>query len=418
MISNFEIRPESSSAHEAQRIQLAFPVGRGAATDIHLNVDPWFDRFGGAGDVEADFGRLALAAFLVDRKVPLPAHLTRSLNILVQMIDPDPWVDVAVQVNALLEWLTGDVWNVNFTREDSDARPIASLTESQADTVTLFSGGLDSFAGAAIAEDSSPGDRLYLSHADDPITRGAQRRVARWFRARCIQLPIVEVDFRTKGPNRQRRSRALMFMGLAAALASSSGARQVEVPENGFTSLNPPLRPNRGGAMSTRSTHPLTLKRLNDILDKVGSSVSIANRHDHQTKGELVRSFVELGLADSETGIAETFSCGKPDTRFFGGNPSHNCGLDVACVTRRAAIATAGVADLTPYVVDEISGSSLEDFLKVRRDDIMAIQIACLRDFTLADVLSHGGLPSDWDPADAVDLANRGLDELRQIQLQ
>ena len=57
-----------------------------------------------------------------------------------------------------------------------------------------------------------------------------------------------------------------MFLSLGVAVASSLGSRSLIIPENGYTGINLPLRPNRGGALSTRSTHPETFRRVAEIL--------------------------------------------------------------------------------------------------------------------------------------------------------
>lgn len=59
----------------------------------------------------------------------------------------------------------------------------------------------------------------------------------------------------------------------AAAAASSRGAGVLEVPENGYTSINLPLHPNRAGALSTRSTHPETFRRLSLLLTRLSLGV-------------------------------------------------------------------------------------------------------------------------------------------------
>ena len=47
------------------------------------------------------------------------------------------------------------------------------------------------------------------------------------------------------------------------------------MPENGFTSLNVPLAANRGGVLTTRSTHPWTFTLLLRVLDGLGLSVAV-----------------------------------------------------------------------------------------------------------------------------------------------
>jgi hypothetical protein len=72
-------------------------------------------------------------------------------------------------------------------------------------------------------------------------------------------------------------------LSLGIAVASSIGTKSLIVPENGYTGINLPLRPNRGGALSTRSTHPETFRRVAEILPRL--NVTISNPFEWMTKG-------------------------------------------------------------------------------------------------------------------------------------
>ena len=81
----------------------------------------------------------------------------------------------------------------------------------------------------------------------------------------------------------------LLFMAMAVAAASGNGASEVLAPENGFTSINPPLEPSRGGPLTTRSTHPWTFHALRELLSALSlSTISVHNPYGYLTKGELV----------------------------------------------------------------------------------------------------------------------------------
>ena len=126
-------------------------------------------------------------------------------------------------------------------------------------------------------------------------------------------------------------------MALGVALATVRGARIVEVPENGHTSLNPPLGPDRGGALTTRSTHPRTFARLNAIVAALGLDVEVGNPHGDKTKGELVALANAAAPGDFAAGVSDTLSCAKLNGNYYkGGNPNYACGLCVAACPEQA----------------------------------------------------------------------------------
>ena len=72
-------------------------------------------------------------------------------------------------------------------------------------------------------------------------------------------------------------------------MAEARHAALVEIPENGYTSLNPPLGPERGDVLTLRSTDPLTIARFNSTLETVDLSVRLSDPYMTVTKGELVK---------------------------------------------------------------------------------------------------------------------------------
>jgi hypothetical protein len=214
------------------------------------------------------------------------------------------------------------------------------------------------------------------------------------------------------------RSRSLLFAALGVATAVGRRARRLQVPENGWTSLNPPLRANRGGWLSTRSTHPQTFALLGELLDRLGLAVEVINPYGWRTKGELVRAAAEVAGPDFPAGVAGTLSCAKLDGRLYrGGHPALNCGLCVACLVRRAAIQAAGVPDHTEYLADRLTGQSLQLLLERRQPDLTAVRVAVAAGVDESLLLAAASLPRDFDVDRALALWERGLQELADVDL-
>jgi hypothetical protein len=195
----------------------------------------------------------------------------------------------------------------------------------------------------------SPPSRLHLGHRDQTgaVVRSQEALAASlgewdatftWQRVRLV--PKVTKDNST-------RTRSSMFMSLAVAAATAATSSRVVVPENGFTSLNPPMLPSRGGAMSTKSTHPWTFRQANALLKELAIPVVLENPYGFQTKGAMLRAAFEAGGKDFLRMAKETISCSKMDggLGYQGGSPNVNCGLCIACLVRRGAFIGSGLTD-------------------------------------------------------------------------
>jgi len=208
-----------------------------------------------------------------------------------------------------------------------------------------------------------------------------------------------------------------MFLSLGIAVASSIGTKSLIVPENGYTGINLPLRPNRGGALSTRSTHPETFRRVAEILARLNINVTISNPFEWMTKGEAMASVHELRPPTGWKGAAAaTLSCSKLGGNWFAGSPNLNCGLCVPCMVRRATFIKAKVADDTQYLFQAISGTHLSDLINARRGDIEAVRYAIEAGVDV-DAIDSGTWPADYDLDRVESLVQRGLDELALLEL-
>jgi hypothetical protein len=210
----------------------------------------------------------------------------------------------------------------------------------------------------------------------------------------------------------------MLFMALGIALATGRGAHLVEVPENGHTSLNPPLGPERGGALSTRSTHPRTFARMNGLLTNLEIEVAVRNPHHDKTKGELVALANAVSPGDFALAAAETLSCAKLNGNYYkGGNPNYHCGLCVACIVRRGSLIAASVADNTPYLCETLVGDARAKLLRDRASDVDAAKRALLTGIEEEDLLVTGPYPDDFDLDAGLEVCRRGLAEMARVPL-
>lgn len=386
---------------------------------LRTTVDAWFSKWGPVSPRAVGMARIGTAVFLADRMVRRPARtLSRRLDLTVHVPGAGALVAAVEPLCELLHWVTGDNWTIELVNDPTKAPKVAAVRTR--DRVGLLSGGLDSFCGAV---KSHTDNIVYLGHGDASNVRTAQDDVVKWFAGSGVDLDMEDVwllpPTRT-GKEPTRRSRAIFFVLLAVALADGSGASEIEIPENGFTSLNPPLGPNRGGVWTTRSTHPRTLELFGEVFAAAGLSSTLVNPYESFTKGELVAAASEAAKAAKlkrfEDGVAATQSCAKADGRFFGGSPMSNCGLCFACVVRRGGVLGAMGRDKTKYLVDTLAGTGRTDLVARRWPDTHAITSVVTRGVTPARLLAVGPFGT-MSFSDATDLCSRSLKELALVPL-
>lgn len=415
---------DSSNQSPADHHRLQWPTASGETDTVKSVVGWWLPSLGQIPTQAIDLVRIAGGAYLADRLSGRPSAFTRQLHLTVEVADPGPWEGEAIsQLAQLLFWLTGDTWDIQLIQDPTtpDA-PAAAEAFETVGSVALLSGGLDSFLGALHLLATLSESPLFVGHYDTATAvRRAQNTIHSWLQENYTPPPsYTQIEFTQVEDKKESssRSRSLLFVALGVAVAASRRAPTLFVPENGFTSLNLPLHPNRAGALSTRSTHPETFYRVNTLLQTLRLPITVINSFAAHTKGEEMRL-----VADSHPPIgwdrvaSLTVSCSKLDgARIKGGNSTLNCGLCYACVTRRGAFIAAGVDDTTIYLSDELTGDARLKLLERRYSDRAAISYALTRGID-DDAIDAGTWPPDADLDAISDLARRGLTELGEVDL-
>lgn len=403
--------------------RLRWPTAAGETNTVKAAIGWWLPSLGHVPTQAIDLVRIAGGAYLADRLSGRPSAFTRRLHLTVEVADPAPWEDQAIgQLAQLLFWLTGDTWDLELVQDPTAPDTPADEAFDSVESVALLSGGLDSYLGALhlLAKQNEP--PLFVGHYDTATAvRRAQNTIHSWLQENYTPPPsYTQIEFTQVEDKKERssRSRSLLFVALGTAVAASRHASTLFVPENGFTSLNLPLHPNRAGALSTRSTHPETFYRINTLLQTLRLPITVTNPFASHTKGEEMRL-----VADSQppTGWNRvgglTVSCSKLDgARIKGGNSTLNCGLCYACVTRRGAFIAADIDDTTIYLSNEFTGDARLELLERRYSDRAAISYATTRGID-DDVIDAGTWPPDADLDAISDLARRGLAELGTVDL-
>lgn len=382
-----------------------------------------------------DLYRISAAAYCTDLRLPRRQNgyddWTRQIVLHVPVANVKLWSSQVETLSELLSFLSGDRWRVEFREQDVPAperkrrrKPKHEDEEETAeafDAVCLFSGGLDSFVGAAdaVAEGRnvllmshvSTGTWRWVSAAQDALKKG----MATKYKNRRIEHVKVTLNppqpTEHTGKEGTQRARSILFLGLGtlAAAAVETGTPLI-VPENGFISLNVPLTPGRIGSLSTRTTHPNTMSKYRHLLDGLGINVPIELPYMFATKGEMLANAKDFEVVRRLA--AESVSCASPNS--WSSAKEKHCGYCVPCIIRRAAMSSAGLDDTSSYRLDiRNPGRALSD---KEATHLKGFHLAIRnrgRGVSLPELLSAGPLPPSEGSVGAFrEVHDRGLAEV------
>jgi 7-cyano-7-deazaguanine synthase in queuosine biosynthesis len=320
-----------------------------------------------------DFLSFALSVIAADsfvKRTDAADGWTREIGLKVELLNPSPWQEIRGQLEQTLRFLTGDIWHIEF---ETRGAPIPSLKtlrrkDVSCDCVCLFSGGLDSFIGALdlIAEGRIP----YLVSCAYPKDAEKQNLLAGQLGIKKDRHFSANPDPRWDHDNEtSMRARSFLFLALGTLIASTIRSEEtkiveVYIPENGFISLNVPLTDRRIGTLTTRTTHPHFIARIEQMLAAIELNIRIVNPYQFKTKGEMIGECKEPALLKKLS--ADTVSCGKWK------RTSQQCGRCLPCLIRRAAFNSAKVNDTTDYRFKSLSKAD-------DPEDIFAVRLASLK---------------------------------------
>ncbi len=331
------------------------------AAAVHLALD----------DLHLDLLDIAAAVFAADRVVrrggdtrpKLGEHWRRELQFEIKVRCPDLWSqpEMAGDLCDIVSFLTGDDVGFRFAGgrrrlAQQDYLPIDRVAERNSCTpkVILFSGGLDSLAGAIETLEREDGPVLLVTHRSAQKMIPHQDRLAdaliKRYPGRITYVPIRATFIQRASPESTQRSRSFLFAAFGFVLARMASSNDLTFFENGVVSHNLPINRQVVGTMATRTTHPLVLHRMEAFLSRLsGHKFSIANPYAWRTKKEVVEV---LRDHDAQHLIADTVSCNQVRDRSI--SKTH-CGTCSQCLDRRFALLAAGLADADPEDAYEIA---------------------------------------------------------------
>lgn len=381
-----------------------------------------------------DLLTFSMAVFAADLRIPRAMsddRWQRNISLHVPVFDVPVWEAVAPHVVEMLTFLTGDSWNLRFR-----GRPAAEVVKvvksngvndsapnvGDVMDVALFSGGLDSLAGAIdLLEAGKP--IALAGHYGAGVTNSVQQNVLSALQAHYgtqvvpLMFHVQPLKANEAEGEQSMRSRSLLFLAMGAAVATALGPnRQLVVSENGFISLNVPLTLPRMGSLSTRTTHPHFVSLFRRLLVALGLDVRVELPSLFLTKGELLSAVRNPRLLREIAPLS--MSCSHPELgRYHGRKPGNHCGYCIPCIVRRASMTAASLPDAA-YDTDVLNAAGA--LTAATGSDLKAFDIALARHQEasplqrLAAVLNSGPL----DPGHAsrhADVYSRGLNEIARF---
>jgi hypothetical protein len=340
----------------------------------------------------ADLIDLAVAIHASDRLAFQNLHQEQShISIVLPVRHPELLSAQLFQekLEKLLEWTTGSRWIFDFQKRSDLERPVigqSSLPLGPKDCeVSLWSGGLDAFAGVytRLKEYSEKSFVLFGTGSNDNVY-ALQEKTAKQIqlifpnRSHLYRLPIRFNQSNSHTKNKVTRARGVVFTLLGSAVSTLMGQRKLYVYENGIGAINLPYRASAVGLDHSRSVHPLTLLMVSEVVSELlGENFQIRNPFLFSTKADMCQILAEDKRADL---ASLTKSCDRPHRQ-----QPDQCGYCSSCLLRRQALAASKIEDKTSYVIFAGNYPATDPSVYLRH---MSVQVDDLRCLLGSDYLS------------------------------
>jgi 7-cyano-7-deazaguanine synthase in queuosine biosynthesis len=243
-------------------------------------------------------------------------------------------------------------------------REFGPKTAGQIERVVLFSGGLDSLAGAVEECIREKRRVMLVTHRPTPKLNNIQRKLEAELGARAGTFAPSHLHVRIckkseLNKNYTQRTRSFLYAAVGATVARMLGLQELRFYENGLVSINLPMLGQVVGSRATRTTHPKVLAGYADLFSAVaGKSFGVLNEFVWDTKGDVIRRIISQGCGNL---IADSVSCAHT----FEMSTEHpHCGTCSQCIDRRMALVAVGEDKLDPadrYASDVFVGERPKD---------------------------------------------------------
>ena len=300
-----------------------------------------------------DLLEIASYVFCADRLVPRGSrksveyhNWSRTIEFRIRVRDISFWDSIEVKdaLTNALKFITGDR-EYSFCFQPGHSTVPSSLFDSSEFSIAgernisviLFSGGLDSLAGALDRLNNSDDQVCLVSHQSlQPRTIRTQERLVSSLQS---SFPDRVFHYRFKcslkgirAREETQRSRSFLYTSVAFSMAYAYKINQFYVYENGVTSMNFARRGDQAYARASRTTHPKSIELLRRFFSLVANeTIHIEVPFLWKTKTDVFNSLKSSGKLPL---LSSAVSCNKTFQHMEQGT---HCGQCYQCVDRRLA---------------------------------------------------------------------------------
>lgn len=361
---------------DALHIDANAPPGSPSRVNLHIGdlSRPLADNI---PDVLTDMLEVAAYVYCADQftkrgtsqMTDMGAEWRRNFRFKIPVRRPDIWSkgEIRDALTEMLGFLSEDEFDFEFVQAATPV-PLQSYLgfsdpAAQAispDEVILFSGGLDSLAGAVDALMGGQKRVALVSHQGSKMIAAKQNTLVAALRERTnpaslFYVPVTINKGQEEATEFTQRSRSLMFATLGLIVARMFGRYDLSFYENGIVSINLPIAEHVLGARASRTTHPRVFRDCSQLFSLLLSDkFTVHNPYLWKTKSEVVRVLADRQCPDL---VAGTLSCTRVREAT---KRKRHCGVCSQCIDRRFAILAAGMAAHEPadnYAVDLFTGA-------------------------------------------------------------
>lgn len=259
----------------------------------------------------------------------------REMELVIPVINLELFNNNKHIIEKLAYFMSRDKWNISFikaTFSRVQTKFSNQKTDNNYSSVTLISGGLDSFCGAYYNKERKI-NTIYCGYKLNNHEQHYQQKILDFIsREQNLKQSELKLFDKIKALKKEytQRTRSLLFLSLACVVANMYNIDTISLYENGVLSLNPDLFSRK----TTKTTHPRTIFLFNKILENLSLDIRIEHPFLFKTKGEIIKDLPNI----YKQVIKDTYTC---STSWV--NPKYktrkHCGVCIPCTLRKISLA-------------------------------------------------------------------------------
>lgn len=297
----------------------------------------------------------------------------RHFEFKIPVRVPEFWnrADVMALLRETLEFLADDFFDFEFVH-GTNAPPMQEyfpklLTagpQDEIEGVVLFSGGLDSLAGAVEESVAQKRRIMLVRHKPTDKLNNVLLNLERLLAEKAGKFKPTHLHVRIYkdkdlNKNYTQRTRSFLYAAIGVTVSRMLGLDLLRFYENGVVSMNLPVCAQVVGSRATRTTHPRVLAAFQRLFSAVaGNPFRVKNEFIWDTKADVIKRILKHGCGDL---IPASISC----AHVYGfSNEFPHCGTCSQCIDRRMGVVAAGAEAYDPaakYKCDVFTGERPKD---------------------------------------------------------